>query len=306
MSDITTNNKRIAKNTMLLYIRTFITMVVGLYTSRVMLNALGVDNYGINSVVGGIVSFSALITGTMAASSSRYLTYSLGEGVLEKMKNVFATVTNIQIVMGILAVIILEIVGVWFLNTAADIPEGRMYAANCVLQCSIVSTFVVLVSVPFNSLIIAHEHMDIYAYMSILEVVIKLGVCFLIRSYEGDRLILFSILWASASILINIIYAVFCFRKFAEVKVNMLINIFFGVAFNATRGIATTVNGAIQGFVSNFTTAFSPQITKSYAAGNYDYCYSIVNKGAKYTWYLMFIFSACLYRDRYFVAFMVS
>ena len=111
---------------MLLYIRTFITMVVGLYTSRVMLNALGVDNYGINSVVGGIVSFSALITGTMAASSSRYLTYSLGEGVLEKMKNVFATVTNIQIVMGILAVIILEIVGVWFLNTAADIPEGRM------------------------------------------------------------------------------------------------------------------------------------------------------------------------------------
>lgn len=323
MSDISANNKRIAKNTMLLYIRTFITMVVGLYTSRVMLNALGVDNYGINNVVGGIVSFSALITGTMAASSSRYLTYSLGEGVLEKMKNVFATVANVQIVMGILAVIILEIVGVWFLNTAADIPEGRMYAANCVLQCSIVSTFVVLVSVPFNSLIIAHEHMDIYAYMSILEVAIKLGVCFLIRNYGGDRLILFSILWTSASILTNIIYAIFCFRKFEEVKyqwridgklfkemagysgwnllsnttwmlntqgVNMLINIFFGVAFNATRGIATTVNGAIQGFVSNFTTAFSPQITKSYAAGNYDYCYSIVNKGAKYTWYLMFIF----------------
>lgn len=162
---------------MLLYIRTFITMVVGLYTSRVMLNALGVDNYGINNVVGGIVSFSALITGTMAASSSRYLTYSLGEGVLEKMRNVFATVTNVQIVMGIIAVVVLEIVGVWFLNTAADIPEGRIYAANWVLQCSIVSTFVILVSVPFNSLIIAHEHMDVYAYMSILEVAIKLGVC---------------------------------------------------------------------------------------------------------------------------------
>lgn len=130
---------------MLLYIRTFITMVVGLYTSRVMLNALGVDNYGINNVVGGIVSFSALITGTMAASSSRYLTYSLGEGVLEKMRNVFATVTNVQIVMGIIAVAVLEIVGVWFLNTAADIPEGRIYAANWVLQCSIVSTFVILI-----------------------------------------------------------------------------------------------------------------------------------------------------------------
>lgn len=323
MSDTSANNKRIAKNTILLYIRTFITMVVGLYTSRVMLNALGVDNYGINNVVGGIVSFSALITGTMAASSSRYLTYSIGEGVLEKMKNVFATITNVQILMGIIAVVVLEIVGVWFLNTTADIPEGRMYAANRVLQCSIVSTFVVLVFVPFNSLIIAHEHMGIYAYMSILEVVIKLGVCFLIRNYGGDRLILFSVLWTCASVLTNVIYAIFCFRKFEEVKyqwridrklfkemagysgwnllsnttwmlntqgVNMLINIFFGVAFNATRGIATTVNGAIQGFVSNFTTAFSPQITKSYAAGNYDYCYSIVNKGAKYTWYLMFIF----------------
>lgn len=308
---------------MLLYIRTFITMAVGLYTSRVMLNALGVDNYGINNVVGGIVSFSALITGTMAASSSRYLTYSLGEGVLGKMKNVFSTVANVQIIMGIIAIIVLEIVGVWFLNTTADIPEGRMYAANWVLQCSIISTFIALVSVPFNSLIIAHENMDVYAYMSVLEVAIKLGVCFLISGYAGDRLILFSVLWTCASILTSVIYAIFCFRKFDEVKyewridrklfkemagysgwnllsnttwmlntqgVNMLINIFFGVAFNATRGIATTVNGAVQGFVSNFTTAFSPQITKSYAAGNYDYCYSIVNKGAKYTWYLMFIF----------------
>lgn len=323
MSDTSANNKRIAKNTILLYIRTFITMAVGLYTSRVMLNALGVENYGINSVVGGIVSFSALITGTMAASSSRYLTYSLGEGVLEKLKNVFTTVANVQIIMGIIAVVVLEIVGVWFLNTAADIPEGRMYAANWVLQCSIVSTFVVLVTVPFNSLIIAHERMDVYAYMSIVEVTVKLSVCFLIRNYGGDRLILFSILWTCASLLTSVIYVLFCFRKFEEVKyqwridkkmlkemagysgwnllsnttwmlntqgVNMLINIFFGVAFNASRGIATTVNGAIQGFVSNFTTAFSPQITKSYAASNYEYCYSIVNKGAKYTWYLMFVF----------------
>ena len=317
------NNKRIAKNTILLYIRTFFTMIVGLYTSRVMLEALGVENYGINNVVGGIVSFSSLITATMAASSSRYLTYSLGEGVLEKLKNVFVTAMNVQLVMGFIAVVFLEIVGVWFLNVAAEIPLERMLAANWVLQCSVISTFVALVSVPFSSLVIAHERMEVYAYMSILEVLMKLAICFLIATYDGDRLILYSILWMLSSLFTNIIYAVFCFRNFSEVEyhcridkklfkdiacysgwnmfsnitwmlntqgVNMLVNIFFGVTFNATRGIAITVNGAVQNFVSNFTTAFSPQITKSYASGNYDYCYSIVNKGAKYTCYLMLVF----------------
>lgn len=308
---------------MVLYVRTFITMIVGLYTGRVLLEALGIDNYGIQNVVGGIVAFSSLIVGTTSAASSRYITFALGEGNMDKMKMVFSTVANVQLVMGLTAVVFLEIGGVWFLNSYANIPDGRMFAANWVLQCSILTTFVGLASSPFGGCIIAHEKMSIYAWTGVVEAVIKLLICYVIMWYDRDKLILYVSLIAGVQILMTAFYAIYSHINFEEVKyrfkwekallkemasysgwnlfgntawilntqgVNMLINVFFGVAFNAARGVANTVNGCVQGFVGNFTTAFSPQITKSYAANDYEYCYTLVNRASKFTWLLMYVF----------------
>ena len=322
--NISENNKRIAKNTIALYFRTFITMIVGLYTGRVMLQALGVDNYGINAVVGGIVGMSGLITSTMSAAISRYITYALGQGDKSRLHTMFSTAINAQIVMALLVAVVLEIFGVWFLNTEANIPAGRMFAANWVLHCSIITLMISLICTPFNALIIAHERMGVYAYMSIIDVTLKLLICFAIMAYGGDRLILLAILQILVTLGMQSFYGWYCTRHFAEAHynsklfdkrllkeltvfsgwnllnngayvfgtqgVNMLINVFFGVVFNASRTIAATVNGAVQGFVGNFSMAFSPQITKSYAAGNTEYAVHLANRGTKFTWLMMYIF----------------
>lgn len=322
--DISQNNKRIAKNTLALYFRTFITMIVGLYTSRVMLQALGVDDYGVNNVVGGIVAMSSLITSTMSQAISRYITFTIGQNNPERLKTMFSTSVNAQIVMSVLAVVVLEIFGLWFLNTEANIPEGRMIAAQWVFQCSLVSLVISLISSPYNALLVAHEHMGIYAYTSIAEVTLKLIIVFLIVSYDGDRLILLSILSVCVGLGMRIFYGWYCSKHFEESDysprifdkgllkeltvfsgwnllnngawvfatqgVNMLINVFFGVAYNAARGIAQTVNGTVQSFVGNFTMAFSPQITKSYAAGEKEYAIHLANRGTKFAWLMMYIF----------------
>ncbi len=324
MSDISANNKRIAKNTLALYFRTFITMIVGLYTGRVMLQALGVEDYGINAVVGGIVSMSSLITSTMSQAISRYITYALGKGEKNQLKTMFSTSINAQIVMALLVAIVLEIAGVWFLNSEASIPAGRMEAANWVLQCGIITLMISLVSSPFNALIIAHERMSVYAYMSIVDVTLKLAVCFAIMAYGGDRLVLLALLHIGVALLLNTFYGWYCHRNFEEARyspkvfdkglmkeltvfsgwnlmnngayvfatqgVNMLVNVFFGVVFNASRSIAMQVNSAIQGFVNNFSVAFSPQITKSYAAGDTVYAVHLANRGTKFTWLMMYVF----------------
>lgn len=322
-SDNLSNNKRIAKNTLMLYFRTFVTMIVGLYTGRVMLDALGVENYGINNVVGGIVAMSGLLTSALSKSCSRYITYTLGKGDLSQSRNVFSTVMNAQIIMALIVAIALETVGLWFLNTTADIPGGRLNAANWVLHCSVISVLLGLISVPYNSTIVAHEHMSIYAYMSIVDVVLKLAICLAIMYYGGDRLILLSCLTVGVAVCMRIFYGWYCTRHFEEAKyelrmdrsllreltafsgwnmlgssawlfnthgLNMLINVFFGVTFNAARGVANTVNSCVQSFIGNFGTAFQPQITKSYAKGDLEYCYSLTNKGTKFTWLMMYIF----------------
>ena len=324
MTDNTENNKRIAKNTMALYIRTFITMIVSLYTSRIMLQALGVDNYGINNVVGGIVAMSSLITGAVTSSITRFITYVLGESDMERMKKVFSTSVNVMIAISTIAVIALEFVGIWFLTSKADIPDGRMVAAHWVLQCSIVTLVLNLISQPYNATIIAHEHMSIYAYMSIVEVTLKLAVCFVIKAFDGDRLILFALLNTGIALGMRLFYSWYCSRHFDEAKynfklfdksffkemsqftgwylvgnavwvfntqgVNMLINVFFGVALNAARGVAVSVTSAITTFVNNFTVAFIPQITKSYASKDMDRVFFLVFQGTKFTWFLIFIF----------------
>ena len=324
MMDRLSNNKRIAKNTLFLYFRTFITMIVGLYTGRVLLQALGVSNYGINNVVGGIVGMSSLITGTMSQAISRYVTYALGKNDRHSIYTMFSTLINAQIVMALLVCCILEIAGVWFLNNEASIPVGRMVAANWVLQCSILSLALSLITTPYNSLLIAYEKMGIYAYVSIIDATWKLLICFAVMYYNGDKLIVFSILQVLVSFGMCCFYSLYCRIKFEEAHynpkvfdkrlfkeltvfsgwnlfnhgayvfatqgVNMLINVFFGVAFNAARGVAGQVNQAIQSFVNNFTVAFNPQITKNYAAGNVNYAVQLANRGTKFAWLMMYVF----------------
>ena len=324
MSSTAENNKRIAKNTIALYFRTFITMLVGLYTGRVMLQALGVDDFGINNVVAGIVTMSSLITGTMSQAISRYITFTLGRGDKDGLRKMFSTSINAQIVMSIIAVIVLEILGIWFLNYEASIPSGRMEAAHWVFQCSLLTLVIGLISSPYNALLVAHERLGIYAYASIVEVSLKLAVVFLIISYEGDRLILLALLNVLVGLVMRIFYGWYCGKHFEEAHynirifdkglikeltvfsgwnllnngawifatqgVNMLVNVFFGVAYNAARGIAQQVNSAIQSFVGNFTMAFSPQITKTYAAGDKEYAIRLGNRGTKFSWLMMYVF----------------
>ena len=324
MSESTyTKNKRIVKNTLLLYVRTIFIMLVSLYTSRVVLQTLGVEDYGIYNVVGGIVAMFSLFSSSLSAAISRFLTYELGKNNIKKLSDVFSTSLNILIVFSILLAIVIEIAGVWFLSAKMNIPAERMVAANWVLQCSIIVFLINLISVPYNAAIIAHEKMDVYAYIGILDVILKLLVVYALYLSPIDKLISYAVLLVVVQLIIRIVYGLYCRYKFEECKfrfvydksllkqmgsfagwnllgsgaylfntqgVNILTNIFFGVIVNAARGIAGQAETAIRMFVTNFTTAINPQITKSYAEGNYDYMFTLVCRGAKFSYLLMFIF----------------
>ncbi len=321
---VSENNITIAKNTVALYFRTLITLAVSLYTGRVMLEALGVVDYGINSVVGGIIAFSSLITSTMTDAISRYITYALGKEDKKRLKTMFSTSINAQLCISAVAVVLLEVIGIWFLNTQAQIPDGRMEAAGWVLHCSIISLIISLVFSPLSALIIAHERMGVYAYTSIVDAFLRLCICFAIIGFGGDRLILYAALSIVEVLIMQLFYGWYCNRNFEEAKysikefdkgllkeltvfsgwnlmnngayvfstqgVNMLINVFWGVVYNASRSVAIQVNNAVQSFVNNFTMAFSPQITKNYAAGNIDYSITLVIRGTKFSWMMMFVF----------------
>lgn len=318
------DNKRIAKNTIFLYFRTLVILVVSLFTSRVILNALGVENYGIYNVVGGVVAMFTVISGALSNAISRYITFELGKGGAEKLSTVFSTSVNIQYLIALIIFIIGEIVGVWFLNNKMNIPPERMEAANWVLQLSLLTFCINLTNVPYNACIIAHEKMDVFAYVSIFEAVLKLTICYLIVVSLWDKLIFYASLQVCVAIIIRMTYTIYCRKNFEESHyhflfdkgtmkemtgfagwnfftnsayvfntqgVNLLINIFFGVTVNAARGIATQVESAVMQLVNGFTTALNPQITKNYAAGNNDEMVSLVCRGAKFSFYLLFVFA---------------
>lgn len=319
-----TNNKRIAKNTIILYFRMIITMMVSLYTSRIVLGALGVEDYGVYNVIGGIVSMFSILSGSLSASISRFLTFEIGKKDFERVKIIFSTSINIQIILAIIIIVLAEICGVWFLNNKMIIPEGRLVAANWVLQCSIITFAINLISVPYNAIIVAYEHMKAFAYVSIVEVVLKLIIVYFLLISNFDKLILYAILILCVSIIIRFIYGIYCKMHFKESSysfvfdkelmhsmtgfagwnffgagshllmtqgVNMLMNVFFGVAVNAARGIAIQVDSAVMSFVSNFTSALNPQITKSYASEEKNYMFSLMCAGAKYSFFLLLILS---------------
>ena len=318
------NNKRIAKNTLLLYFRLVLTMGIGLFTSRVVLNVLGVEDYGVYNVVGGVVAMFSLFTGSLSAAISRFLTYELGKGRTKRLNVVFSTSVNIQLVLAILVSLLAEIGGVWFLNVHMNIPVTRMVAANWVLQFSLLTFAVNLISVPYNAAIIAHEKMSAFAYISILEVILKLLVVYALYVSPIDKLETYAGLLALVALIVRCVYSIYCSRHFEECHykfvfdktllgqmtgfagwnllgtgaylfntqgVNIIINIYFGVAVNAARGVASQVEGIIRQFVTNFTTAINPQITKSYAIGDINYMCSLVCRGAKFSYLLMFFFA---------------
>ena len=324
MSDNSANNKRIAKNTLMLYIRMFLMMAITLYTSRVILEALGVEDFGIYNVVGGIVVSFSILTNALSGAATRFITFGLGKGDLEKLKDIFSTSVNIQIYLSFIIVILTEIIGVWFLNTQMNIPQERMEAANWVFQFSILTFAIKLINVPYNALIIAHERMSFYAYVSILEVVLQLGIVYLLVLTPNDKLTAYGFLTMLVSICIFIIYFIFCRIKFSECRysvrfnkntfkemagfagwnflgtaagvlknqgIDIIVNIFFGVTLNAARGIATQVNVAVTKFTQSFMTAMKPQITKSYAQEDFNRLHFLITQGAKYSFYLILFLS---------------
>lgn len=316
------DNSRLAKNTLFLYVRMLLIMVVSLYTSRVVLEALGVNDFGIYNVVGGFVSMFSIVSSSLTAGISRFITYELGRKDEGNIKEVFATSVFVQIVISLIILFLAETAGLWFLNVKMNIAPDRMTAANWVFQCSVITFIINLLSVPYNAAIIAYEKMSVFAYISIVEAVIKLTIAFIITWLSSNQLIIYSVLILASSVLIRILYTSYCNRNFEKCRVrpkynkqifrdiasfsgwnfigatsgilrdqgvNVLLNLFCGTVVNAARGIATQVNNAVSSFAQNFLTAVNPQITKSYAAGDRQQSFELAFRAAKFSFFILLI-----------------
>lgn len=324
MTNTAENNKRIAKNTLLLYFRMLFMMMVSLYTSRVVLNTLGVEDYGIYNVVGGVVAMFGFINGSMSSATQRYITFALGKGNMDNLKKVFSTALQIHILIAVIIILLGETIGLWFMYEKMQIPAERMDAAFWVLQCSILATAIMIISVPYNADIIAHEKMSAFAYISILEGMLKLAVVYLLLAFNSDKLILYAFLILAVQLLIRFRYSSYCNKHFEESKyhhiwdkrlfkemtgfagwsmfgnlsavlygqgLNMLLNVFFGPIVNAARAVAVQVQNAIQQFVGNFQMALNPQITKTYAKGEMKEMHKLMFRSARFSFYLLFFLS---------------
>ena len=274
-------------------------MGIGLYTSRIILKTLGVTDFGIYNAVGGIIAIVGFISSSLSNATSRFITIAIGKGQQEFINKTFGNIKIIYYLLCVIVVIVGETIGLWFLYGKMDIPEGRMNAAFWVFQYSILSTVIGLICVPYNSAIIAHERMSAFAYISLIDVILKLLICFLLQVIPYDKLIVYASLFFCIEIIDRLIYAIYCNRHFEEVRVkakidrkqfkeilsmsgwslsgnlfwvlntqgvNLILNVFFGPVVNAARGIAIQVQGVLGQFVSNFQTAINPQITKTYAS----------------------------------------
>lgn len=321
---MTSNEGRIAKNTLILYFRMLILMAVSLYTSRVVLDSLGVIDYGVYDVVGGFVAMFSLLSGALSTAISRFITFELGRNNNERISSVFSTSVTIQLLLALIVFVVAEVVGIWFLNTHMVIPDDRITAANYVYQFSLFTFCVQLISVPYNAAIIAHEKMQAFAFIGIFDAFGRLLVAFFIDYSPVDRLVFYAFLLLSLQILVRLIYGVYCNRSFKECRYhffvdkvlmkemfsfagwtfigssavhlrdqggNILINIFWGPTLNAARGMAVQANNAVQLFVSNFMTALYPQITKSYASNDHEFMLKLVFQGARFSFYILLFIS---------------
>lgn len=320
----TGSNKRIAKNTLLLYVRMGITMLISLYTSRIVLQVLGVNDYGIYSVVGGITAMFTFINGSLSGATSRFLTYELGTGNMNQLAKTFSAAIVNHFILALIILLLCETIGLWFLAYKLVIPAERMFAAHWLYQFSVFSTILGIMQVPFGALIMAHEKMGIYAYLSIVEVTLKLLLVFILPIIPMDKLIFWSLGGTCISFLYIVFNYIYCLQHFEESHyrfhkditlykqmfsysfwdflgnmstlaqgqgLNMLLNIFFGPAVNAARGIAMTVQGAVVQFSSNFVIASKPQIIKLYAEGNIKEMMSLIYASSCLAFYLLYIFA---------------
>lgn len=318
------SRKRLVRNTALLYVRMLVTMLIGLYTSRANLWALGVDDYGINNVVGGFVVMFAMVANVMTSSYGRFIAFSLGKGDIEGTRKVFCQAETIQLILSVVVFLLIETVGYWFLMNKLVIPAARYGAAIWVFHISALSFCIGMTQAPYGALINAHEHMNIYAIISMFEAFGKLGVALMIPHVNYDKLIFLAACLFGISLLTRIFYWFYCYYHFEECRFritfdrplfkemfgysfwnfigslvgnftdhggNVVLNLFFGPSINAARAVAIQVKMAVGSFSSSFIMAIVPQITKSYASGDSQYLQTLVYKGARFSYYLMLLIS---------------
>lgn len=323
-SETSNNNKRIAKNTLFLYFRMLFLMCISLYTSRVILATLGVEDYGIYNVVGGVVMMFSFLNTAMAGATQRFLNYDMVKGDGHALNRTFCTSVIIHGIIAIIIVVLAESIGMWFLSHKMIVPASRMEAAFWVFQCSIFTMVITILSVPYNAAIIAHEKMSAFAYISILEVILKLLIVYSLLLIPFDKLKVYAVLMLSVSVIIRMVYSSYSHRHFSETKfsfiwdwhkvkemgayagwnlignlalmgvtqgLNMLLNVFFGPVVNAARGVSVQIQAAINQIAQNFQIAINPQIVKSYAKGDLSYMHALICRSSKFSFLLLLIIS---------------
>ena len=322
MSTNTVNNKRIAKNTLFLYVRMLIILIISLYTSRIVLNTLGVKDYGIYNIVGGIVVLFSFLNGSLASATQRFLNFEMGRNDFERVKNVFSASLHAHILIAVVILILCESIGLWIVSTQLNIPVERRDAALWTYHLSIITFFISIIRIPFNASIIASEKMNFYAYISIIEAMAKLGIVYLLLSTSVDKLILYAILQTSVCLLITLAYINYCIRNFKYISfsfkfdksllkgilsfsgwscygnlsniaasqgLNIILNLFFGVAVNAAMGIANQVSSTVYGFVANFQTAFNPQLIKLYSSDKKEEMRLLIYRASRISFFLLLL-----------------
>lgn len=316
------NNKRVAKNTLFLYFRMILIMLVSLYTSRVVLAQLGISDFGIYNVTAGVVTMLSFLNSCMASSTQRYMTFELGRGDMQRLKDVFAASLNIHAAMALVIVVLAETLGLWIVNHQLVIPPDRMLAAHWVYQFAILTFCINIIQVPYNAVLIAHERMNVYAYFSIVEVCLKLGIVYLLVVCPIDKLIAYGVLLFSVQLIVRCMYQLYCHKHYEESRfrwfwdkalyrqmtgfagwnlfgsiawllrdqgVNIILNLFFGPVINAARGVALQVSNAVMGFIANFQVALNPQITKNYAQGHIAEMEKLAYLGIKFSFIILFL-----------------
>ena len=316
------NNKRIAKNTLFLYLRMFVIMLTALFTSRIVLDVLGAADYGLNNVIGGVVVLFSFLNAALLSATQRYINFYLGKQDYKQTNIVFCMSMNTYFLLSILVIILGETVGIWFVDTQLNIPPERMYAAQWVYQFTLLQFVISLLRVPYNASIIAYERMNFYAYVSLVEVIAKLLVVYLLYITTFDKLIFYSFLYTIVPLIVTFIYKIYCNKCFDTTKykaiwdkvafkemfgfsgwslfgslanlaaqqgLNILINIFYGVTVNAAAGIANQVSTNVYGFISNFQTAFQPQIVKTYAAKEIERFHKLIFQTSKFSYFMVIV-----------------
>ena len=306
----------------MLYLRMFFMLLLGLFTSRIVLEALGETDYGIYNVVGGVVAMFTVISGALTTAVTRFITFEMGKGQRAQLSKVYSTAVNVQVILSVIVILLAEPVGLWFIDNKMTISPERIHDARLVMHFSLLSFVINLMSVPQMASITAHEKMSAYAYIGILDGSLRFLTALLISRMTSDRLVMYAALMAGVVLLVRLSYGIYCRIHFPECRYrllfdrglikemfsfagwnfigvasgvlrdqggNILVNMFFNPAVNAARGVALQLNGAIQSFVTNFMTAVNPQITKSYASGDHEYMFSLMRKASKMSFYLLFV-----------------